>query len=495
MTKLRAIVTTLFVALPLTLGAAGCTVGPDFHPPATVVSKKWLTPLSAGDVDADWWEKLDDPQLTQLVVGAIAGNKDLAEANARLREARANRDAAAGTSTPELGLVAAASNSRLSKNGLLPVGKVPGLGPNLSLYNAGFDASWEIDLWDGTKRTIEAAEARAQSAEEARRTVIMQVIAEVARSYIDLRAAQSLEKNAIAQTDAQQGIARIAGDRLRAGLGSRLDLVRSQAQASSTAASIPGFDADAAAAAFRIALLEGQPPEELYHRLREPGPLPRIDTVVSAGLRSDLLRRRPDIRQAESDLAAATADVGVATAELFPHVTLLGGLTAQARAPGDLVSTGSLGFSIGPSLHWPIFGRERIKARIRAADARKDAAVARYEKTVLTALADSEAAINRYVSARQTCADREQALTAAQQAVELAKRRYSAGEDDLDVLLQAQASLGEIERLSIQARQADLQQLVALYKALGGGWQVFVVPPVAKSAAISSPGPVLEPRA
>jgi len=464
------------LVLPLALSLSGCTVGPDYHPPVAATGEAWIAPVSTAEVDAAWWTRFGDSLLTELVESAIAGNKDLAEATARLREARANRDAVLGGRPPQVAASAAATRNRLSENGLLPVGRVPGLGPDVDIYDAGFDASWEIDLWGRMKRATEGAQARAQSAEEARRAVLIQVIAEVVRTYIDLRTGQSLRANAIADTNAQQEIARVVADRLRVGLASRLDLVRAQAQARATAATIPGYEGDAAAAAFRLALLLGKRPEELRDQLRQPGPLPQVNFEVSAGLRSDLLRRRPDIRQAERDLAASTADVGVATAELFPRFSLLGGIGLQAREPGDLFSADSLRFQFGPSLRWPIFSGGRIRAQIRAADARSDAATARYERAVLGALSDSETAINRYSSATRTKVERNEARAAADEAVGLARRRYRAGEDDLTALLQAQTSFSAADRLNLQASAAELQQVTSLYKALGGGWETLEEP-------------------
>ena len=470
-TKQLVLARVLLPAISLTMGLPGCTVGPDYRTPDPAVGEAWIAPVSTADVDADWWTRFEDPLLTELVGAAIAGNKDLVEASARLREARANRDAVRGGRAPQVGASAAATRNRLSENGLLPVGRVPGLGPDVDIYDAGFDASWEIDLWGRTKRATEGAEARAQSAEEARRAVVIQVIAEVVRTYIDLRAAQSLRANAVADAKAQEEIARLVADRLRVGLASRFDLVRAQAQARATAAAIPGYEGDAAAAAFRLALLLGRRPEELYDRLRQPGSLPQVNFEISAGLRSDLLRRRPDIRQAERNLAASSADIGVATAELFPRLSLLGGIGQQAREAGDLFSAESLRFQFGPSLRWPIFSGGRIRAQIRAADARANAAMTRYERAVLGALSESETAINRYAVAGRTRTERDEVRATAAEAVSLARQRYLAGEDDLTALLQAQTLFSTADRLSIQALTAELQQLTALYKALGGGWE------------------------
>jgi len=464
------------LALPGALVLAGCAVGPDYSPPAITVRETWIGAVDPGAVDLAWWRAFNDPMLSELVDRAVAGNKDLDEAEARLREARALRDAVRGRALPQVGVAGAATQNRLSENGLLPVGKVPGLGRDLSIFDTGFDASWEIDLWGGARRAVESAEARAQAAEEARRGAVIQVIAEVVRTYIDLRAAQALGANAADAAAAQAQIAHLVADRLRAGLASRADLTRAETLAHATAASIPQFDAEADAAAFRLALLIGEPPEAYYDRLRVPRPLPSARREVRAGLRSDLLRRRPDVRRAERELAAATADVGIATAELFPRFSLLGGVGLQAREAGDLFSGDSLRFQFGPALRWPLFSGGRIRARIRAADARVDAALARYDRAILAALADSEAAINRFAAIGEARMERDAASVSATEAVGLAERRYRAGEEDLTALLQTRLAQNAADRASIEAQSAQLRQLAALYKALGGGWQAAAIP-------------------
>ncbi|MBU1376198.1 MAG: efflux transporter outer membrane subunit [Alphaproteobacteria bacterium] len=467
-TVLRRVVPALLALSAL----GGCAVGPDYRTPPVGPgeAQAWLTPVDTGEVDEAWWRALDDPLLAELVTAAVSGNKDLDEASARLREVRANRDAVRGRGGPQVGVTGGATQNRLSANGQLPVDSIPGFDPQFPIYDAGFDASWELDLWGATRRAVEAADARVGVVAEARRGVILQIIAETVRAYIDLRTAQSLRASTLADARAQEAVAGLVAERLRVGAASRLDLVRAQTQARATAAAIPGFDSDADAAAFRLALLVGQPPEALYARLRTPQNLPSTPVHVGVGLRSDLLLRRPDIRQAERDLAALTADIGVAKADLFPRITLLGSLSQQARASGDLFSNDSLRFQVGPALRWPIFSAGRIRAQVRAADARTDAAGARYERAVLAALADSETAINRFAAAGRTRAERDAARDDAAEAVTLARRRYQAGEDDLTVVLQAQSAFSVAERQSVQARASELQFLAALYKALGGGW-------------------------
>lgn len=461
---------SLGVVMPC-VALSACVVGPDYEPSSMAVRNTWVAPVDTAQVDGQWWRKVNDPILTELVSTAIANNKDLDEAAARLREARANRDAVFGRQYPQVGASATGAENRLSSNGQLPVGQIPALAQEFSIYDVGFDASWEIDLWGGTRRAVQSANARVQAAEEARRSVILQVIAEVVRSYIDLRAAQSLHASAANDAQAQFRIAEVVAERFRVGTASRFDVTRAQAQARTTAGAIPAFEADAAAAAFRLAVLVGEPPEGRHAQLIKPMSLPAANLDVSVGLRADLLRRRPDVRQAEREIAAATADVGVATAELFPRFSLIGSIGQQARSPDDLFSSDSFRFQVGPSFRWPIFSAGRIRAQIRAADARADAATTRYERAVLNALADSEIAINRFATTGRTRIERDQALEDAREAVELVRTRYLAGEDDLTVLLQAQSAYSAAERLALQAQAAQLQQLAALYKALGGGWE------------------------
>jgi NodT family efflux transporter outer membrane factor (OMF) lipoprotein len=258
--------------------------------------------------------------------------------------------------------------------------------------------------------------------------------------------------------------------------------VRADAQARSARAELPNLDAAAHAAVYRLALLTGQPPEALAQRLLIPAPLPACPAVVAAGMRSDVLRRRPDVRQAERQLAAATADVGVATADLFPRLSLVGSLGQQSLQSQQFTSSSSTYYSLGPSLHWPLFAGGSLRANVRAADARADAAGAAYESAVLTALSDSETALNRFASAQQTRADRELARQQSEAALTLARQRYRAGEDDLIVLLNAQSAYNVSEEQSITAEAGALNSMVSLYKALGGGWEAFE-PRVADNAA------------
>ncbi|WP_157217389.1 efflux transporter outer membrane subunit [Flavisphingomonas formosensis] len=454
--------------LLLTLGA--CTVGPSYRePPKVAAAPAWVEPGSSDPVDVRWWESFGDPTLARLIADADAANLDIRSARARLAEARADRASAAAGLLPQVNASGSATTNRLSENGQIPIGKIPGFSRDLDLYDVGFDASWEIDLWGKTRRTIEGAEARMAAADADRRATMVSVHAEVARSYIDLRAAQALHASLKSDADAQAKIADLTRQRFRAGEASRFDAERADGEARSTAAQLPGAEADVHAAAYRLALLTGRPPEGLDPKLLEPAPIPSAPDVIARGLRSDLLRRRPDIVSAERRLAAATADIGVATADLFPSFSLLGSIGQQGRSPGDLTANGSMRYQFGPTLHWPIFDAGRIRAQIRGAKARAEGAAAAYEAAVLGALSDSETAANRFARAGGTRAQSRAARDAQRAALDLARQRYRAGEADLIELLTVETAYLTAERAAIDAESARSDQAIALYKALGGG--------------------------
>ncbi|URD60712.1 efflux transporter outer membrane subunit [Sphingomonas sp. KRR8] len=455
----------------LTMAAlAGCTVGPNYQRPVIAAAAgNWIAPLDQGAVDQRWWARLGDPQLDALVDAALAANLDLVEAQARLREARANRDAAAGKTLPEVKASGSAIEQQLSKNGQLPVGKIPGLSRRFSLFDVGFDASWELDLWGATRRSVEAASDRVRQSAAQRDSTQLQLVAEVARSYADLRAAQAREQALAAAADARGESARLTELRFRAGESSRLEANQAEQLAADARAALSEPRAAATAAIYRLGLLTARAPGAWLPALAPRAALPSPPALVPAGVRSELLQRRPDVQAAEAELAAATADVGVATADLYPRFSLAGSIGQQARHVGDLPSGGSTRFSIGPSFSWPIFNFGRIRAQIRAAKARADGAGARYERAVLTALNDSETAANRYANTRTAEEQRTAAVARARGAADLAALRFRRGEDDRLRLLDAQATLSA-EELQLASAKADvLTAWIAFNKALGGG--------------------------
>lgn len=457
------------ILLPLL--AAACTVGPNYRHPATPgEAGKWVAPADTAAVDLSPWQKLGDPVLTDLIDKALAANLDIAEAEGRLREARAQRGAAGARALPNANLSGSAQQTQTSLVGQFPARNIPFYDRNFSLVQAGFDASWEIDLWGGNGRGIEAANRQLDAASARRADVRLQTVAEVARTYAQLRGSQATLASVRTDAAAQADTARLVRQRLAAGEVARFDDARAEEQARTAAAAIPGLEADIRAAAYKLAVLTGRAPEEVTALVDTPAALPVPPANVAVGMRADMLRRRPDIRAAEADLAAANANIGVETANLYPKLSLTGSFSQQARNPKDLVSGDAFGFAVGPTLKWAIFDFGRVRANIRVANARTDQAAARYTKAVLNALADSETAINRYAAAKATVTERDAARAASRTALDLARQRYQAGEDDLLALLQAQSSYSSADRNAAQAHEAAFEAYAALVKALGGGW-------------------------
>jgi outer membrane protein, multidrug efflux system len=413
--------------------------------------------------------------LNDLVTAALARNLDLRVAAAQVREARANRDAAFGPRLPQVGVEGQANRNELSENGELPINRIPGFSRRFNLFDGGFDASWELDFWGRNARGVEAADARVASAAEALHDIQVQTVAEVVRNYVDLRSAQVRLASASRDAEARAQTAALVSRRALAGDASRSDEARAAQQSYATHATLAGLDAEAHAAAYSLALLTGRPPEALAALAVQDPTLVAVPAAdlpeAGVGLRADLLRRRPDVRRAERDLAAATADVAVATADLFPRFTLAGSIGQQSLNSGNFLSGASSRYQFGPSLSWPIFSAGSIRAQVRAAGARADQSAARYEKAVLAALSDSETALNRYAAAGAARRDQETARLQSAQALELARARYKAGEDDLPSLLAAQSDYAGAEQAALAARAAELTAFASLCKALGGGWE------------------------
>lgn len=461
----------------LLLVLAGCTVGPDYERPETAVAESWLEPAVPGQVDAEWWRSFGDPQLAALVERAIASSPDLREAEARLAEARANRDAARGGRSPQVEATGSATENVLSKNGQLPIANTPGFDREFSLFDLGFDASWELDFWGRNRRQTEAAEARADAALWGRRDALVALVAELARNYVELRRAQADLAIAEERVAAQAELARLTRLRFNAGEASRIEAEQVEGQRAVAAAARDGLAGEAAAAAYRIAVLVGAPPEEVVPGLREIAPIPEPPATIVSGVRSELLERRPDIRRAERVLAAASADVGVATADLFPRFSLLGGVGIQARDPGDLLSEGSGRLAFGPSFSWPVFSGGRIRAQIRASDARAETAAARYERAVIRALSESESAANRFANASSAAVEASAALERESSSYRLIEMRADHGEDDRLTLIRALLRMLEAQSRERNAAEARATAAIGLYKALGGGWAATPEPP------------------
>lgn len=451
---------------------AACAVGPEYRAAQINTGKGWTQPADTLVTDAElatWWRSLGDPMLDRLVQTALAQNLDIRQAQSRIAESRALRDSAAGAEAPTLQAETSVNRRRQSKNGPLPIGSIPGVKRDQTIHDIGFDAAWEIDLFGRTRRTVESAEARLQAAEEDANGTRISIVAEVARTYLTLRGAQ---RELAARTAAVETLRRIVDTvRNRAAVGdlAQGDVERAQAQLDGAAASLPGIQARIRAAALGIGVLLGQLPEsELGLADNETAEVTLAPIPV--GERADMLRRRPDVRSAERRLAAATADIGVATAEWFPRLSISATGGFQALTLGDLIKSSSQTWSIMPLISWRIFDGGRVRAQIHASEARQKAAASVYEKAVLSALTDAERALSNYRLDLESVRVQRAAKESARRSYDHAKQRFELGDIALADMLEAERSMRDAEDAYAKAHTNAAIDLVALYKALGGGW-------------------------
>lgn len=454
--------------------AAGCMVGPDFHPPKMPVPDKWLEvgrpPAGAQGEDASrdeglvrWWNNFEDPVLSSLVERAIASNLDLALAKSRIRQARGSRGVVASGLWPQLD--ANASYRRLHSEG------AGGLPPQRNLFQLGLDAAWELDFFGGIRRNVEASNADILAAQEDRRDVLVSLAAEMGINYTTLRGTQQEIVIARDNLKAQRHTAEITRKRYEAGFVGKLDVVNADAQSATTESLIPTLEATAAGTIYSMSLLIGQEPGSLSEELSTDAPIPSPPPTVPVGIPSDLLRRRPDIRRAEAQLHAATARIGVATADLFPKFSLTGSLGFSSSDLAMALNwTNGRAWSFGPSVTWPIFQGGKILSNIEVQNAIEEQALLTYQKAVLTALNDVETALVAYAKEYEHFSALQDAVRNNRQAVDLAMQLYVAGRTDFLNVLTAQRSLFINEEALVQSTRTLSTNLIAIYKALGGGW-------------------------
>jgi multidrug efflux system outer membrane protein len=468
------------------LGAAllgGCKVGPNYAPPQTAVPPAWgelpqqsaaatakiaSTPTGESASLSDWWTTFDDEKLNSLIERSVGMNLDLRLAVARVREARAQRGVVSADLWPTINTNASASRSRNSENSFGGISGGPGV--ESSLYEAGFDASWELDVFGGIQRGIEAADADIAASVEDYRSVLVTLLSEIALNYMELRGSQRQMAIAQANLDVQTETLGITRSRYEAGLVSDLDVARAEAQVETTRSRIPALEASARQSIHLLSVLLAQPPMTLMEELSVEAPIPEAAPEVPVGLPSDLLRRRPDIRRAERQIAAATARIGVATADLFPRFSLTGSFGLQSSQLSTLANSGSSFWSIGPGVRWPILDWGRIRSNIEVQNAREEQALIAYEQTVLTSLREVEDALVAFLREQSRRQSLEKAVASNRRAVDLATQLYQQGLSDFLSVLQAQRDLYASEDAMVQSDLAVSTNLVRLYKALGGGW-------------------------
>lgn len=460
----------LFAVLAIVILSGCATVGPDYVPPVTSVSKDWHTQLKGGltakEMDpqalAAWWTTLNDSALSSLIERAVSGNLDLKKAWSRVREARARRGISLSERFPAIDASGSTTKSRSSENS--------GTGIETDLYAVGFDAGWERDIFGGVRRSMEATEADLRASHEDLRDVIVSLLAEVALNYIEVRTYQARLAVAAANLEAQNETCQLALWRYQAGLIDELAVQQARYNLENTRSQIPSLRTGLEEAKNRLALLMGAQPGTLHTELKERKSIPVTPLEVVVGVPADVLRRRPDVRRAERKLAAQTARIGVATADLYPKFRLTGSIGLESISAANLLQAASQLWRIGPSVSWKLFDAGAIRKNIEVQSALQEQYLIAYEAAVLGALEEVENALVAYAEEQQRRQSLSEATKAAQKAVELAQHKYQAGLIDFGNVLDAQRSLLSFHDQLAQSDGTVASNLVRLYKVLGGGW-------------------------
>lgn len=451
--------------------AACRTVGPDHEAPETALPAAWRDApeagLAAGTPElAAWWATFGDPVLADLVERAVSGGLELRDALARIREARALRGVAASERFPVLD-----GELRFERRGESENTPLGGFVPDSDLYSAGFDASWEIDLWGRVRRSVEAADADLASAVEDARDVAVSVAAEVAATYVALRANQRRLEIARENVSLQEETLQVVSGRFEAGLVDESDVAQARANVETTRSRLPDLEIGSRVAENRLAVLLGRPPGSLAAELEEPRPIPVPPASIAVGVPADLLRRRADVRRAERVLAAETARIGMAEGDLYPRLTLFGALGVAAESSSDLADADSSFFGIGPSLRWNLFDGGGLRNRVAAQEARAEAALVRWERTVLAALEETENAMTAFVREQSRRDFLLEAVAQSRLAVELAQVRYVEGLSDFQAVLDSERALARLEDDLAVSEASITASSIGLYKSLGGGFE------------------------
>jgi NodT family efflux transporter outer membrane factor (OMF) lipoprotein len=473
---------------------SGCAVGPNYHPPQVPLPDHYAAqpPNAKGAVElASWWQALKDPELDSLIGRAITANPDVEIALDHLQAARTFEAGILSTVLPDAeGSAAAArgtgsdlTRGRASQS-LVSADNSAGL-KHLNEIG-GFDSLWELDLFGKYRREIQAAQADAQALAAARNGVLVAIIADVARAYIDLRGAQLHVSTLQATIQALQESQRIVHLRFQHGITNELDVTLADRELADTQAQLAPLQAQASAGEYTLATLLGRYPEDLVGELSPVVMIPGTPELAPAGLPLQLLRQRPDIQQAERQLAASSARIGVATASLFPDVAVTAAIGFQRQGLGTDPAVGQHIWSAGPAILWPLLDFGTLDAQVDIADLNTRALLVNYRKTIQFAVSEVDTSLARYAAEQSRLEKLGVAVTASQRAVTLAQERYDRGLTDYLNVVDAQRAAYDIQAEYIEAQTAAGDQFVALYRSLGGGWQHYQTLP-----AIRRPQPAI----
>ncbi|WP_312141585.1 efflux transporter outer membrane subunit [Pantoea septica] len=491
------VISTCSLAKPISLMTlafwlAGCAVGPDYEAPKPqlpggyhLMDAQQASKTAPGGVNTRWWQTFNDPQLNSLIDRAVEGNLTLQQAVLRIAGARQELAQARGGLFPSLNGSAKVTRQQLGLEGLLKANgatdqldsetasQLSSLDQPVTLYQGSFDASWELDLWGKVRRQVELADAQTQAAIEQRNDALVSLEAEVARAYLQLRGAQATVATLEQQIAVAQQSWELTQSQQRNGLAPLTDVENARAQLSSLQAQLPQYQSQARQAMNGLAVLLGKTPGALDNELFTPKAMPALPQVVPVGIPATLARRRPDIRQAEATLHAQTANIGVSVAQLFPSLSLTGQLGVRNTDISYLDNWSSHFYSVGPSLSIPIFQGGRLVSSVKLARAQQASAALDYRQTVLTALQDVENALVSYRADQARVTALDETTGSLQRAFDLASDSYRQGISTFIDVLDAQRQLAQAQEQATQARMQSALDLVALYKALGGGWETY----------------------
>ncbi len=483
-------------AAGLLLALAGCTVGPNYTKPEIKTPDAFASLDGASGVTSSatsvapgalsyWWRTLGDEQLASLIDRAVANNLDLKLAEARLREARALRGVSESGLYPSIDATGSAERRRNSEN----TGQ-PGFAGTQNTFRTGAEASWELDLWGGVRRDVEASRADVEASAEDKQAILVSIVAEVATNYVQLRAAQQRQLVSDNAITTQSETVELTRSRLEAGLAAELEVAQSQALLATRRSQKPPLLTAERSAMHRLSVLLGQSPAALAEELAPKRDIPKAAGDIAVGIPSDLLRRRPDVRRAERQIAAASARIGVATADLFPRFSLTGSFGFESSEADDLFDASSRTWGFGPSVRWNILDAGRIRRLIDAASEREKQALIAYEQTILTSLEDVENALVRLTNEQARNQALIDAVNANKRAVALADERYRSGVGDFLNVLESQRQLFDAEDQAVLSEAEVTTAVVSLYRALGGGWaEPHANDAAQQSGAVNEPAP------
>lgn len=457
----------LLVPIFSTALLAGCVVGPDYQTPILPMPANWSGQKPAKPAQpaqlARWWQRLRDPELNTLVEEAVAGNLDIATAKAKIREARATYRQSAGTLLPS-----ADGSGSVTRNKSATT--TSGSNAIYSEYQAGFDASWELDLFGANRRGVEAARYGVDASQEELRSTLLTLVGDVASHYAQARGYQARIALARRSAASQRQTAELTRQMALAGTATAADVAKAMGQASSTEAAIPTLEASYAETVHRLSVLTGRPPAALSERLKRGAPIPAPRLPMPTGIPADILLSRPDVRMAERQYAQYTAKVGQADAARYPSVNLTGNISTAALKLGDLGKSSSIGWSFGPELSVPLFNAGQLRAAVDIARAQRDQYFIAYRSSVLTALEDVENALVSLSQERIRVGKLASSAKSYGEAARLETTLFKAGEASLLDVLDAERSLYTAEDTMLQSRVLVATEYIALNKALGGGW-------------------------